>query len=110
MGTGAISTHCTGLVGPILPGSESRAHAHGGSLGTWEIPLLSALNRREGHPADQVPGSWTGPLASTRAKLQSAGAVPPREGNEACGMDAGSLKPFIVPSESRETAPEEAGE
>ena len=48
MGTGAISTHCTGLVGPILPGSESRAHAQWGSLGTWEIPLISALNRRQG--------------------------------------------------------------
>jgi len=48
MGTGATSTHCMGLVGTILPGSESRAHAHGGSRGTWEIPLISAPNRRQG--------------------------------------------------------------
>ena len=48
MGTGATSTHCMGLVGAILPGSESRAHAHRGSLGTWEIPLISAPNRRQG--------------------------------------------------------------
>jgi hypothetical protein len=48
MVSGATLTHCTGLVGSILPGSESRANAHGGSLGTWEIPLISALNRRQG--------------------------------------------------------------
>ena len=47
---GATSTHCMGLVGTILPGSESRAHAHQGSLGTWEIPLISAPNRRQGQP------------------------------------------------------------
>jgi hypothetical protein len=45
---GATSIHCTGLVEAILPGSESRANAHQGSLGTWEIPLLSARNRRQG--------------------------------------------------------------
>ena len=45
---GATSTHCIGLVGTILPGSESRANAHQGSLGTWEIPLISALNGRPG--------------------------------------------------------------
>jgi hypothetical protein len=50
------------------------------------------------------------PLASTRAKPQSAGAVPSREGNGACGMDTGSLSPFIVPRESRETEPKEACE
>jgi len=42
VGTGATSTHCTGLVESILPGSESRANAHRGSLGTWEIPSISA--------------------------------------------------------------------
>ena len=45
---GATSTHCIGLVGTILPGSESRANAHQGSLGTWEIPLISVPNRRQG--------------------------------------------------------------
>ena len=63
MGTGAISTHCIGLVGSILPGSESRANAHWGSLGTWEIPLISAPIAGRDNPADQVPGSWRGPLA-----------------------------------------------
>ena len=77
MGTGAISVHSIGLVESILPGSERRANAY------W----------------------WMGPLASTRAKPQGAGAVPPREGNGACGMDAGSLSLFIVPRESRETSP-----
>ena len=48
MGTGATSTHRIGLVGTILPGSESRAYAHQGSLGTWEIPLISAPNCRQG--------------------------------------------------------------
>ena len=42
MVSGATLTPCTGLVGSILPGSESRANAHWGSLGTWEIPLISA--------------------------------------------------------------------
>lgn len=78
---GAISDHCSGLVELILPGSESRANAHQGSLGTWEIPSISAPSRRQGHPADQVPGSWMGPLAATRAKPQRAGAVPSRDGD-----------------------------
>jgi hypothetical protein len=45
---GATSTHWSGLVDAILPGSERRAHARQGSLGTWEIPLVSAPNRRQG--------------------------------------------------------------
>lgn len=64
-----------------------------------------------GLPADQVPGSWMGPLASTGAKVQSGEAVvPPSEGNGARGKEAGSLSPFIVPIESRETYPGEACE
>jgi hypothetical protein len=55
MGTGAISTHFTGLVGPILSGSESRANAHWGSLGTWEIPSISAPNRRSGQSGRPSP-------------------------------------------------------
>ena len=51
-------------------------------------------------------GAWHPRERKTRAQ----GAVPPREGDGACGMDAGSLSPFIVPMESRETEPEEAGE
>lgn len=81
MGTGAISVHSIGLVESILPGSESRANAYWGFLGTWEIPSISAPIAGWDPPADQVPGSWTGPLASTRAKPQSAGAVPSRDGN-----------------------------
>jgi hypothetical protein len=42
IGPGAMSTHCIGLVESILPGSKSRANAHRGSLGTWEIPSISA--------------------------------------------------------------------
>jgi hypothetical protein len=45
---GAISDHCKGLVVPILPGSESRANAHRGSLGTWELPSISAPHCRQG--------------------------------------------------------------
>ena len=48
MASGATSIHFTGLVDSILPGSESRANAHRGSLGIWEIPLISAPNRRQG--------------------------------------------------------------
>ena len=81
IGPGAMSTHCIGLVESILPGSKSRANAHWGSLGTWEIPSISAPIAGRDNPADQVPGSWRGPLASTRAKPQSAGAVPSRDGN-----------------------------
>ena len=50
MVSGATLTHRIGLVGSILPGSESRANAQWGSLGTWEIPSISALNRRQGQP------------------------------------------------------------
>jgi hypothetical protein len=42
IGSGATSPHLIGLVGSILPGSKSRANAHGGSLGTWELPSISA--------------------------------------------------------------------
>ena len=72
MGTGAISVHSIGLVESILPGSESRANAYWGSLGTWEIPSISAPIAGWDPPADQVPALWRGPLASTRAKDQSA--------------------------------------
>ena len=72
IGSGATSAHLIGLVGSILPGSKSRANAHGGSLGTWELPSISAPIAGWDPPADQVPGSWRRPLASTRAKPQSA--------------------------------------
>jgi len=55
MESGATSTHCTGLVGAILPGSESRANAHPGSLGTWEIPSISAPNAGWDPPAEPSP-------------------------------------------------------
>jgi len=42
IGPGAMSIHCMGLGESILPGSKSKANAHWGSLGTWEIPLISA--------------------------------------------------------------------
>ena len=63
MAAGATSTHSIGLVGTVLPGSESRAHAHAGSLGTWEIPSISAPHRRQGPSGltsprlvDEAPG------------------------------------------------------
>ena len=62
MVTGATSTHRIGLVGTILPGSESRAHVHGGSLGTWEIPLISAPNRRQGPSGLTSPRLMDGAL------------------------------------------------
>ena len=52
---GATSTHCSGWVRTVLPGSESRAYAHWGSLGTWEIPLISAPNRRQGQSGRPSP-------------------------------------------------------
>ena len=69
MGTGAISIHFKGLVDAILPGSESRANAHWGSLGTWEIPSISAPIAGRDNPADQVPGSWRGPLAGLMKRV-----------------------------------------
>jgi len=111
MGTGATSTHRIGLVGTILPGSESRAYAHGGSLGTWEIPLISAPQSPAGTiRPDKSQARGRGLWHPRERKTRAQGAVPPREGNGACGMDAGSLSPFIVPMESRETDPEEACE
>jgi hypothetical protein len=63
MATGATSTHSLGLVGTVLQGSESRAQAHGGSLGTWEIPSLSAPHRRQGpsgRPSPRLVGGASG--------------------------------------------------
>jgi hypothetical protein len=108
---GATSTHCSGLVRTVLPGSESRAYAPGGSLGTWEIPSISAPQSPAGtlrliKSQARGWGLWHPRERKTRAQ----GAVPLCEGNGACGMDAGSLSPFIVPFESRETDPGEACE
>ena len=70
---GATSTHCTGLVGTILPGSESRANAHQGSLGTWESPLISAPNRRQGpsgRPSPRLMDGASGIHESERPERQ----------------------------------------
>ena len=79
---GATSIHCTGLVEAILPGSESRAHAHQGSLGTWEIPLLSALNRRQGPSGltsprlvDVAPGIHESETPACRERYRDAKAT-----------------------------------
>ena len=55
MGTGAISVHSIGLVESILPGSESRANAYWGFLGTWEIPSISAPIAGWDPPAEPSP-------------------------------------------------------
>ncbi len=81
------------------------------------------IPRNLGDPVDLRSTSPAGTIRQTKSqargrgvwhprerKTRAQGAVPPREGNGACGMDAGSLRPFIVPSESRETEPKEADE
>jgi len=55
MTAGATSTHCKSLVRTVLPGSESRANAYWGSLGTWENPSISAPNRRQGQSGRPSP-------------------------------------------------------
>jgi len=47
-----------GLVNAIRPGSESRANAHWGSQGTWEIPLSPLKESGRDKPVEQVPGLW----------------------------------------------------
>jgi hypothetical protein len=59
-GTGGNIDPLDGLGGSILSGSESRANAHWDSLGTWELPSISAPIAGRDPPADQGPGSWTG--------------------------------------------------
>jgi hypothetical protein len=81
IGPGAMSTHYIGLVESILPGSKSRAYAHRGSLGTWEIPSISAPIAGRDIRLTKSQARGRGPLAFTRAKPQSAGAVPSRDGN-----------------------------
>ena len=109
---GATTYHCMGLVDTVLPGSKSGANAQWGSLGTWEIPKLSTLEWPGGtNRLNKSQARGWSTLASAGAKHQSAGiVVPPSEGNGACGKEAGSLSPFIVPVESRETYPGEACE
>jgi hypothetical protein len=58
---GAVPYHCVGWVAAVPLGSKSRANAHGGSLGTWEIPSFSTPELPGGtKPAEQVPGSCMG--------------------------------------------------
>jgi hypothetical protein len=64
--------------------------------GTLRLTKSQARGRGLWHPRERNP--------------RAQGAVPQREGNGAYGMDAGSLSLFIVPTESRETEPEEACE
>jgi hypothetical protein len=61
--------HSPGVVGTVLPGSESRAYAHGGSRGTWEILSLSALQ------------SPAGTIRRTKSQARGRGVWPPRERN-----------------------------
>ena len=95
----------------------------------WPLALflgLSSINQQSrnlGDPVDLRSQLPAGTIRVTKSQARGRGlwhprerktraqrAVPPREGNGACGMDAGSLSPFIVPVESRETDPEEACE
>lgn len=81
--------------------------------------------RKLGDPVISTPlDSRTGPAGRTsprpvadalwqpreRSARVAGKVVPCSEGNGAGGKDAGSLSPFIVPMESRETDPAEAGE
>jgi hypothetical protein len=85
--------------------------------------MHSGFPRNLGDPADLRSKSPAGTIRLTKSqargrgvwhprerKTRAQGAVPSREGNKAYGMDTGSLNPFIVPLESRETEPEEACE
>ncbi len=110
MAAGATSIHCM-------------AWWHRSCRGLRAGQMHSGFPRNLGDPVDlrsQSPGG-TIRLTKSQARGRGAryprernsraqGAVPPREGNGACGTDAGSLRPFIVPIESWETEPEEAGE
>jgi hypothetical protein len=75
-------------------------------------PVFSTLKfAGMGSPADQVPGLWMGPSGIHGSEIpERRGVVPLSEGDGACGKEAGSLSPFIVPIESRETYPGEACE
>ena len=75
-------------------------------------PVFSTLKfAGMGKPADQVPGLWMGPSGIHGSETPEwRGVVPSSEGDEAYGKEAGSLSPFIVPIESRETYPGEACE
>ena len=88
---GATSFHCSGLVDTVLPGSKSRANAQEGSLGTWEVPLLSTpMYPARDKPVDQVPGPWMGHSGihgSEAPELRGSGTVTPRQRSvrEGCG-------------------------
>ena len=91
---GATSTHLIGLVGLILPGSESRAYAHGGSLGTWEIPLISAPQSPAGTIRPDTSqarrrGLWHRRERNTRTQ----GAVPDAKATERPGGTREVLAP-----------------
>ena len=96
----------------VLPGSLEQGRCIVGLSRKLGDPVVSTLKTAGmGWPADQVPGSWMVPFGVHESETPKwRGVVPPSEGNRACGKDAGSLSPLIVPIESRETHPGEACE
>jgi hypothetical protein len=91
---GATSTHCHGLVRTVLPGSESRADAHGGSLGTWEIPLISAPQSPAGTiRPDKSQARGRGLWHPRERKTRAQGAVPPTKETERAGWTREVLAP-----------------
>ena len=92
------------------PGSESRAEAYGGILGSWESPHRSLEHyRKRTIPVHQRPGAWAAfPAAfvsETRETKETAS-----EGNRSGRVgECGSRSGLIVAIESRRTNRREPG-
>src|SRR4051794_18850648 len=75
-----MPTRRYGLAYSVPPGSENRAKAHEGSLGTWETrPSPPTSPARE--PEHQLPGTH-GRASRPMGANRDAGVVSPSEGNE----------------------------
>lgn len=88
------------------PGSESRAEAYGGILGSWESHcVLSNKRRNRTRPAHQRPGAKVVLPATGASETREATRAPASEGNRSERANAsGSLSRFIVAVESRRTS------
>jgi len=89
----------------VRPGSENRAKAHWGSLGTWEDrPRPWSNNRDWVHLVQQHPGHHGPMSARGGAKAKASTKVGQCNAtNEALSEKRGRLSGFIVPIESRRT-------
>jgi hypothetical protein len=94
------------LGGTVLPGSESRAKAHKGSPGTWEV-LVSPAEVGVGLPNPKLQAALS--TSGSTERKQAWRQVPPSEGNEVRWDGCREVGVFRSTVEAGELASREPG-